>query len=127
MRNDIDLLVDLVILLKDVLLRAVESRLERHQHLNHELRVLGVSPVVGIRFEVRAVAARLVMCLLHPEMDFEQVYEICEQEAAVNVCSDVIRKLRHESLIDLTLDGIVLVVGPVVFKVALESLGHLLG
>ena len=39
----------------------------------------------------------------------------------------MIRKLCHESLINLALDGVVLVVGPVVFKVALESLGHLLG
>ena len=127
MRNHIDLFIDLIVLLKDVLLRRVESRLKRHKHLNHELRILSVRPVIDVRLEVRPVASWLTILLLHPEMYLKQVNEVGEEEAPINVSSDVIRQLRHEPLVNLLFNRIVLVVGPVVLKIPLKSLGHFFG
>ena len=46
LRDDIDLLVDLLVLLEDVLLYSVESRLQVLKKSDHELRVLCVLPGV---------------------------------------------------------------------------------
>ena len=45
-RDYIDLLIDLILLLKDELFGLVESRLQRLQNLDHEGGVLSVGPLV---------------------------------------------------------------------------------
>ena len=127
LRDDIDLLVDLVVLFKNVLLSGVESGLESHEHLDHELGVLGVRPIVNVRLEVGAIAPWLTMLFLHPEVYLEQVYEISKEEAPVDVRSNMIRQFRHEPLIDLLLNRVVFVIRPIVLEISLESLSHLFG
>ena len=123
--DDVDLLVDLIIFLEDVLLRSVETGLKSLQHRDHELRVLCVLPSIDVSLKVLPFPT-MHNLLLHPEVHLEQVNEIGEQEALVYVCLDVIGQLAHEALVRLRLDGVVLVVGPVILEVALELLGHLL-
>jgi len=56
----------------------------------------------------------------------EQIQEVIEEEVLVNVCLDVVWQLFHETLVLLRLDGVVLVVLPVVLEVDLKPLGHVL-
>ena len=56
----------------------------------------------------------------------EQIQEIVEKEVFINICLDVIGKLIHESLILFRLDGVILIILPVVFKVNFEPFGHLI-
>jgi len=45
----------------------------------------------------------------------------------VDVCLNVIWQLRHKTHINLRLNSIILVISPIVLKVPLKALGHLLG
>ena len=69
------------------------------QHLNHELRVLGVIPVIDIGVQVRPLDA-LHILLLHSEVYLEEIDEVCEEESPVDVCLDMIGQLNHESHVD---------------------------
>lgn len=89
------------------------------------MRVLGVFPAVEAGVQVRSLDPLSVL-LLHPKVYLEQINEVVKEESVVDVSLDVVRQLSHESHIDLRFDRVVLVVGPVVFEVSLESLGHLL-
>ena len=124
--DDVDLLVNLIVLFEDVLLRSVETGLKSLQHRDHELRVLSVLPSIDVSLEILPLPT-MHNLLLHPEVHLEQVNKIGEQEALVNVCLDVIGQLTHEALVRLRLDGVVLVISPVVLEVTLKLLGHLLG
>lgn len=126
LRDHVDLLVDLVILFEDILLSRVETRLEMLKHCDHELRVLRVLPAVDICVQVGPLRP-LPTLLLHPEVDLKQIDEVGKQEPPIDVRLDMIRQLGHEAHVDLRLDRVVLVVGPVVLEVALKPLGHLLG
>lgn len=70
LRDHIDLLINLILLLEDILLRRVESWLKSLQYLDHKLRVLGVVPVVDIGVKVWSLNP-LHVFLLHPEMYLE--------------------------------------------------------
>ena len=59
-------------------------------------------------------------------MYLEHIQEVCKEEVFVNVGSDVVGQLIHETLIISRLDGVVLVILPVVFEVQLKLLGHVL-
>ena len=82
--DHVNLLVDLILLLKDVLLGRVEPRLQVLQHQNHELGVLRILPAIDVGVEVGPVCP-LPALFLHPEVYFEQVYEVCEEEAPIDV------------------------------------------
>lgn len=60
-------------------------------------------------------------------MYLEHVKEVSKQELFVNVSSDVVWQFIHKSPVLLGLNGIVLVILPVVFKVDFELFGHLFG
>ena len=120
LRDDVNLLVHFVGLLKNVLLSRVEARFERLEHLSHELRVLRVFPAVVGRL-------RTVTVLLYAELDPEQVEEAVEEEELVDVVLDVVWQLSHEPLPRIALDRVVLVVCPEVLEVAFEALSHFLG
>lgn len=70
LRDHINLLIYLIFLLKDILLRRVESWLKSLQYLDHELRVLSVIPVIFVGIKVWPLNP-LYIFLLHPEMYFE--------------------------------------------------------
>ena len=124
LRDDVDLFVDLVIFLKNVLLSGVKSRLQGLEHLDHELRVLCVLPTIYVGVKVRPLNSLHVL-LLHPEVYLEEVYEVGEKESPINVRLNMIGQLSHETNIDLRFDGIVLVICPIILKVAFKALGHL--
>lgn len=124
LRDDVDLFVDLVIFLENVLLSGVESRLQGLEHLDHELRVLRVLPTIYVGVKVRPLNSLHVL-LLHPEVYLEEVNEVCEKEASINVRLNMIGQLSHETNINLRFDGIVLVICPIILKVAFKTFGHL--
>ena len=126
LRDDVDLFVDLVIFLENVLLSGVESRLQGLEHLDHELRVLRVLPTIYVGVKVWPLNPLHVL-LLHPEVYLEEVDEVGEEEAAINVRLNMIGQFSHETNIDLRFDGIVLVICPIILKVAFKSFGHLFG
>ena len=59
-------------------------------------------------------------------MDLEHIDEVGKEEAAVDVCLDVIRQLLHEPLVKVALVRIVLIVCPVVLEVCFVTLCHFL-
>ena len=61
------------------------------------------------------------------EVYVEQIQKVVEEEVLVDVRLDVVWQLVHKSLILFGLDGIILVVLPIVFKVYLKPFGHLVG
>ena len=126
LRDDVDLFVDLVIFLENVLLGGVESRFQGLEHLDHELRVLCILPTINVGVKVRPLNSLHVL-FLHPEVYLEEVDEIGKEEAPIDVRLNMIGQLSHETNIDLRFDGIVLVICPVILKVAFKALGHLFG
>ena len=100
LRDHVDLLVHLILLLEDVLLRGVESRLQVLEHQDHELRVLRVLPAIDVGVEVGPVRP-LPALFLHSEVYLEQVDEVSEEEAAVDVSLNVIGELSHEAHVNL--------------------------
>ena len=88
------------------------------------MRVLCVFPTIDVGVEVRPLNS-LHVFLLHPEMYLEEVYEVGKEEASIDVRLNMVRQLSHETNIDLRFDGIVLVVSPIILKIAFKALGHL--
>ena len=94
--------------------------------IDHELRVLRVLPTIYVGVKVRPLNSLHVL-LLHPEVYLEEVDEVCEEEAPVNVRLNMIGQFSHETNVNLRFDGIVLVICPVILKVAFKALSHLFG
>lgn len=124
-RDDIDLLIDFIILLKDKFFWLEESWLQRLQDLNHELRVLSVRPFIEIGVSIVGTIPNGVFSL-HFEVNLEHIEEISKEEVLVDVGPNIVGQLIHESLILLGLDSVVLVILPVVFKIQFKLLSHLL-
>lgn len=85
-----------------------------------------VLPAENVGVKVGPVCP-LPALFLHPEMYLEEIDEVSKKEATVDVCLNVIWQFGHESHVNLRLDGIILIVRPIVLEVSLEPLGHLLG
>lgn len=99
----------------------VEARLQVLKQLDHELLVGVVVPAPVRLFEFPGgVLAD------QTEVRLEEVKEILEEEVLVDVSADVLGEFLHEAHVLLGLNGVVLVVLPVVLEVLLEPLGHLL-
>ena len=91
--------------------------------MDHKLGVLSIHPCIKLTF-LRPTGAVLFQEL---EVYVEQIQKVVEEEVLVDVRLDVVWQLVHKSLILFGLDGIILVVLPIVFKVYLKPFGHLVG
>ena len=96
------------------------------EHLYHELRVLCILPTINVGVEIWPLNTLHVL-FLHPEVYLKEVDEVGKEEAPIDVRLNMIGQLSHETYIDLRFDGIVLVVCPVILKIAFKALGHLFG
>jgi hypothetical protein len=56
----------------------------------------------------------------------EEVEEVFEEEVFVDISANMLRELLHETHIFFRLNGVVFVMLPVVLKILLKSLCHLL-
>ena len=83
-----------------------------------------VLPAIDVGVEVWSLNPLHVL-LLHPEVYLEEVDEVGEEETSINIRLNVVGKLSHETNVDLRFDGIVLVVSPIILKIAFKALGHL--
>ena len=83
-----------------------------------------VFPTIYVGVEVGPLNSLNVL-LLHPEVYLEEVDEVGEEEASIDVSLNMVGQLSHETNIDLRFDGIVLVIGPIILKIAFKALGHL--
>ena len=90
------------------------------------MRVLCVFPTIYVGVEVGPLNSLNVL-LLHPEVYLEEVDEVGEEEASIDVSLNMVGQLSHETNIDLRFDGIVLVIGPIILKIAFKALGHFFG
>ena len=119
---NVDLLINLIALLKDVLSLSVGTWLERLQKFDHEVAVLLIGPVVVLD---QASLVLEMHRLLEDEMHLEQCEEVLKEEVFENVALNAYRQLGHQGKVIIGRDSLVLVVLPVVSEVALEPFDHL--
>lgn len=57
-------------------------------------------------------------------MSFEGIEEIFEEKVFIDVSSDVSWQFFHKSHVFVRLDGVILIIAPVILKILFESFDH---